>query len=378
MFGGPFFGAMASAIVVGLNGALQKRFVLSPDASLVPGNVHRAAALQTGIGGKGQDVAMSLACLEFPDLALAQFVGSGPEGDAVLQLLKESVGEGAATSLTVRTASQMRTCTTIVASDESTELVEPSGVVTEEEKDQLLSKLQTSTSASTLCIMGSMPPGLPSNMYADIYSTTASSDTLTVIDSVVGLAGLLQAISDKKEHGPVLLKINASELCSLVGVKKSSSEAGGIDMKELKQAVDGFVTQFGKEALVGLALTDGKHPAHLVSFGSDDENEIYKLPTPTLDPKLTLYPIGAGDSVAAGTLASWKSLQASKTKYLSDSIQSALQKRAGTDAGQLEAAFAFGLACGSASCLKEENSVFDVKEVLELFSSMAPPELVTS
>ena len=34
------------------------------------------------------------------------------------------------------------------------------------------------------------------------------------------------------------------------------------------------------------------------------------------------------------------------------------------------AAFAFGLACGSASCLQEENSVLDVRDVNRLFRSM--------
>jgi fructose-1-phosphate kinase PfkB-like protein len=75
--------------------------------------------------------------------------------DTVLALLKERIGDKAATSLSVRTNSAMRTCTTIVASDESTELVEPSGVVTEEEQDALLQKLKSTVSdPAAICIMG--------------------------------------------------------------------------------------------------------------------------------------------------------------------------------------------------------------------------------
>jgi fructose-1-phosphate kinase PfkB-like protein len=75
--------------------------------------------------------------------------------DTVLALLKERIGDKAATSLSVRTNSAMRTCTTIVASDESTELVEPSGVVTEEEQDALLQKLESTVSdPAAICIMG--------------------------------------------------------------------------------------------------------------------------------------------------------------------------------------------------------------------------------
>ena len=132
-----------STVIVGLNGALQKRFVLPQSTPLVPGNVHRAEAVQVGVGGKGQDVAIALSCLDYKgNLQLAQFVGSGPEGDQVYDLLKEQIGANAM-SLTVRPKSHMRTCTTIVASDMSTELVEPSGDITEDECKQLMDMLGT-------------------------------------------------------------------------------------------------------------------------------------------------------------------------------------------------------------------------------------------
>jgi fructose-1-phosphate kinase PfkB-like protein len=378
----------SGSIIVGLNGALQKRFLLSPQTSLVPGNVHRATTIQTGVGGKGQDVAISLACLGLADndddnsnnkMQLAQFVGNGPEGDTVLALLKERIGDKAATSLSVRTNSAMRTCTTIVASDESTELVEPSGVVTEEEQDALLQKLKSTVSdPAAICIMGSMPPGLPADMYATIYKAVASDNTLCVMDSVTGLEPMMKVLS-----GKALLKINASELCQLAGVKKSSSETGGVLLDELVQAVKSFIAKYNAlESLDGLAITDGRHPSHLVSF-ENKKFEIYKITTPSLDPDVVLYPIGAGDSVAAGTLASWTSLE-SKNKVLSGTIQTALEHRMQTverssdRTRRIEAAFAFGLACGSASCLNEENSVFQVEDVLELFRGIPPAELVAS
>jgi fructose-1-phosphate kinase PfkB-like protein len=45
---------------------------------------------------------------------------------------------------------------------------------------------------------------------------------------------------------------------------------------------------------------------------------------------------------------------------------------------QAVAAFAFGLACGSASCLQEENSVVDASDVNTLFEKMiiCPPEII--
>ena len=65
-------------IIVGLNGALQKRFVLPESDTLIPGDVHRARSVQTGVGGKGQDAAIAMNCLSRDSgLKLAQFVGMG-------------------------------------------------------------------------------------------------------------------------------------------------------------------------------------------------------------------------------------------------------------------------------------------------------------
>lgn len=44
------------------------------------------------------------------------------------------------------------------------------------------------------------------------------------------------------------------------------------------------------------------------------------------------------------------------------------------------AAFTFGLACGSASCLQEQNSVLDISDVTTLFkeTSRSPPKIIIS
>ena len=83
--------AGTSTVIVGLNAALQKRFVLPPNENLIPGNVHRAATVTTGVGGKGQDVAVTLHSLRYAggNPQLAQFLGSGAEGDQVYRLLSD-------------------------------------------------------------------------------------------------------------------------------------------------------------------------------------------------------------------------------------------------------------------------------------------------
>jgi fructose-1-phosphate kinase PfkB-like protein len=385
-----------STVVVGLNGALQKRFVLPSESPLVPGNVHRAKEVQFGVGGKGQDVAVTLSCLQFQgDLQLAQFVGSGAEGDTVYTMLEELLGESAM-GLTVRPASGMRTCTSIVGSDTTTELVEPSGTIAEEEMEEFMSKLQ-GVQASALCIMGSMPPGCSSDTYAKIYNSVAVKSTLCLIDSVSGLDTLLEAIAKSPNHGPTILKVNASELCRLSGIDKTSSEAGGVLTEELVQAIPKFLTRYephAAKALTAIAVTDGPHPAYLaiLPVATEDEFRLFQLPIADLGMAgegdnvqsllqgLTLYPIGAGDAVAGGTLAAWKALidDPKASPCVHPDIQTALEGNETPAVRVMLTAFSFGLACGSASCLIEQNSVLKIQDALSLYRRTPRPAFLSS
>jgi fructose-1-phosphate kinase PfkB-like protein len=396
-------------VVVGLNGALQKRFVLPEGSNLIPGNVHRAGSIQEGVGGKGQDVAVALSCCGVApnEVCLAQFVGGGPGGDQVLKLLEDKINP----VLTVRTVSAMRTCTTIVGSACSTELVEPSGIIEPAEMDQMTKEIDTLLSTSStseksfcgaLCIMGSMPPGCAPETYSNLYKKLGTDENcITLIDSVIGLEPLLTAMSESKSTLSAetsCLKLNAAELAKLANVKTSGEEADGVTVKELKASVQGFLETFehATSALSYLAITDGKHPGHLVHLPTDNDNgdepfQIYKMDVANLmndeEPR-TLFPIGAGDTVAGGTLAMWRSLQPFANsedtnplmldKNAAQAIQDRRQEyetaiKSSSTTSRVALSFAFGLACGSASCLQEENSVFAMKDAVRLFHDMKAP-----
>jgi fructose-1-phosphate kinase PfkB-like protein len=404
-----------TTVIVGLNAALQKRFVLPPNESLVPGNVHRAVQVQTGVGGKGQDVAITWSCLHqrpssdeqekeyVSPWQMVQFVGEGVEGDLVYQMLQDLLG-ASAMALTVRTKAGMRTCTSIVASDCTTELVEPSGTIESSEIREMMTKLKE-VQADALCIMGSMPPGCPLDMYAQIYATVATSSTLCLIDSVVGLDPLLKEIAKSTPRGSVMLKINASELCRLADVHKSKSETGGVSIEDLLEAIDRFLAKnshHALKALSALAITDGAHPAFLAVMPVADEKEfrLFQLPIAKIDVDessnnqpawrrwigrqtsnpVTIYPIGAGDSVAAGTLAAWKVITdpPDANSWVHPSIVRALEGNVTPASRVMLAAFAFGLACGSASCLQEQNSVLKVQDVLDLYNKEGRPTFLSS
>jgi hypothetical protein len=112
----------------------------------------------------------------------------------------------------------------------------------------------------------------------------------------------------------------------------------------------------------------------------------WQLPPVDLSTKGTLYPIGAGDTVSGGTLAAMQYLRRGGGGVVPTEIGKRLsEKRAewrsgvdgvssDDDAGyDMAAAFAFGLACGSASCLREDNSVFDVDDAISFFVNSAEP-----
>lgn len=334
-----------SNIVVGLNAALQKRFFLPNNHNLVPGNVHRATHVHFGVGGKGQDVAIALHCLlgrgESSDdadtsatiedsrnnIRLLQFIGTGSAGDVVHNLLKNRLGDKTM-EFTVRSSSEMRTCTSIVSADETTELVEPSGIITSDELEELFSVVSSSRnecgkneSARSLCIMGSMPPGCPEDTYARIYEEIAGPFTVCVVDSLTGIGPLLETATELGHRngkdvaaGPILFKINAAELCKLTGTKKTNSETSGINLSELAESIEGFLTKYSiacsnndsSTGVIGLAITDGEHDAYFVSIRNNDGQQqeatsspsfgVFKLPVPNLDNESsrTLYPIGAG------------------------------------------------------------------------------------
>eukprot|EP00986_Skeletonema_menzelii_P011300 scaffold5797_cov142-Skeletonema_menzelii.AAC.7 len=394
-----------SIVVVGLNAALQKRFILPPNTNLEPGNVHRAHKSETGVGGKGQDVGVAMSCLMSKEkqsrddkVLLAQFLGQGPEGDAVSGALR--LRRGLSDKLTVRNAAPLRTCTTIVGKDCATELVETSGEVTEQELEQLGKKIESLVSdggkASGVCIMGSMPPGCGDDTYASLSEKMVGKDTLVLIDSVIGLDSLLKTLktcfeSDDREGGAVL-KLNAAELCKLAGADKSEAEK--VTIEELTAATRGFLSKYecASSALDYLCVTDGKFPGYLVEVPKDSTEEdkfnLIQLPATEIKGGM-LFPIGAGDTVAAGTLAAWQYLhhepQTGEDNFFGvvpkqvGSVLSAVKSKWLSDASsdertiKMATSFAFGLSCGSASCLQQENSVFNVDDALRYFSDMDSP-----
>ncbi len=187
-------------LVIGLNPALQRAVSLS---NLVVGSVNRGTAVSIGIGGKGQDVIVAAASMKAePPPSLLQLLGHGADGDVLLGLIKKLQEHTFVNSLSIRTVAPCRVCITLVdtAKGEATEIVEPSGAVSVEEQHHLLlaAERQFSTEkAGGVAVMGSMPPGCPPTMYAEILRRVVDERSMVVLDTAVGVFEALEVCGEK-------------------------------------------------------------------------------------------------------------------------------------------------------------------------------------
>ena len=117
-----------SNLIVGLNPAYQK-IITIPKLTL--GSVNRASEpISVSIGGKGQNVLLSSACIiqnkeDMPHLL--QFCGKGYEGDTLIELMSNLYSDNQRINeLTVRNEGKVRTCMTLISNSETTEVIEPS------------------------------------------------------------------------------------------------------------------------------------------------------------------------------------------------------------------------------------------------------------
>jgi len=345
-------------LVVGLNPALQRSIKLN---SLIPGSVNRGVEATVGIGGKGQDVIVAASCLvekrHVP--SLLQFLGSGYEGDALANLIEQKTGIKVDSSddFSIRTKGKCRTCITLLdmKTEEATEIIEPSEQIEANEIQSLMNKVTDAyinDKTEGLVIMGSMPPGCPDDVYSKIISMVSNESTKVILDTATGLNEIFNVC--KKMNIKPILKVNARELCKLANVQVlSGSETaaateGSILVDACKKLQDKYQTQFYA------AITDGPFFGYLLKI---DSSHIagWKYSIPKLH-KPFINPIGAGDATSSGLCM-----------YICDKVDNSNE----TDFDKkIQKAFAWGLSCGSASCMQSGNSVFELNDCKIIFDGI--------
>jgi 1-phosphofructokinase len=242
--------------------------------TLARGEVMRALGVRVDPGGKGINVSRALASHGLPTRAVVT-VG-GAEGEHLVSLLRDTGIQ----IVPVRIRGAIRSNITVVEPDgTTTKLNEPGAELSADELASVFLAVQSAVeSADWLVASGSLPPGTPATVYADLVRSLAGSGTSVAVDtSGPALEAVLAA-------GPALVKPNRDELTEVTGQRLLTTA----DVVEAASRL--------RDLGAGMVLASlGADGAVLV----DDDGAIHGR-TPVVSP---LSSVGAGDAMLAGFLA---------------------------------------------------------------------------
>ena len=265
-------------ITVTLNAAIDKTLAV-PNFKL--GRRHRAVEQASMAGGKGVNVARALKALGQPVIATG--VAGGPTGTRIIEQLTEE----AILSDFVRIREESRTSTAVVdpTTGVQTEINERGPEVSPAELELFKDKLLYLAQGAEFCVFsGSLPRGVPSDLYAQLIHELQRLDVTTVLDA----EGEALRLATRAE--PSVVSPNELEAEELVG-----HEFG--DEEDRPGAVREMVELGAREAILTL-------PTGCIGFvGTDGDRRLYRV---TIDPGLidARSGVGSGDAFLAGYLAS--------------------------------------------------------------------------
>ncbi|MCF0221134.1 MAG: carbohydrate kinase [Fibrobacter sp.] len=261
-------------LILGLNPAWQRLFFLD---KFTPGEVHRISKVEAYASGKGINCGRVLQLLGGSPL-LMHFLGS-EHGSRIFDELSACGIQQAPVWIKEPT----RICTTIVSEGESTELIEPSPLLSEVENEdfiQTLNEYWNSTQSVALC--GSFPKGFNVGLINSLDFTGKK----IFIDAIEGIDTWL-------EKGVELLKINMQEYCKLcerMGIPLVMSSPQFWKMSA--------TTVLERLPIKNLVVTDEDSPVRAFRL-VEKKFQGLQLQPPTIQMK---NDIGAGDAFFAGWL----------------------------------------------------------------------------
>jgi tagatose 6-phosphate kinase len=192
-----------TVVTVTLNAAVDKTYIV-PDFTL--DRIHRPVEARTSAGGKGINVARVYRTLG-GDVIATGFLG-GTNGDFIAaKLTEEQIPADF-----VRVAEESRVAIAVLdpKARTQTEVNEIGPQVTPQEVEALVEKVRSLLgSARWLVLSGSIPPGVPTDIYARLIRLARESDVRTVLDT--SGEPLKAAIAER----PFLAKPNRHELAAL-------------------------------------------------------------------------------------------------------------------------------------------------------------------
>ncbi len=242
--------------------------------ALARGEVMRALGVRVDPGGKGINVSRALATHGIPTRAIVTI--GGAEGEHLVTLLRGTGIE----IVEVPIHGAIRSNITVVEPDgTTTKFNEPGAQLSAGELNAVFEAVASAvTAADWLVLSGSLPPGTPPGVYADLVRSIAGSGIRVAVDTS-GLA--LEAVLAAE---PTLVKPNRDELAEVTGVRL-------VNVADVVEAA--------------CRLRDRGAGAVLASLGADgavlvDIDGAIHGQTPMVSP---VSSVGAGDAMLAGFLA---------------------------------------------------------------------------
>ena len=242
--------------------------------ALIRGDVMRALGVRVDPGGKGINVSRALAAHGLATRAVVTL--GGAEGEHLVALLRDTGIELVPVSI----QGAIRSNITVVEPDgTTTKFNEPGAQLSADELAAVFAAVKAAAEAADwLVASGSLPPGTPPDVYADLVRGLAGSGTSVAVDtSGPALEAVLAA-------GPTLVKPNRDELAEVTGMGLST-------IADVVEAA-GRLRDLGAGAVLASLGADG---AVLV----DDDGAIHGR-TPAVPQRSS---VGAGDAMLAGFLA---------------------------------------------------------------------------
>ena len=263
-------------VTVTLNAAIDRSLAV-PNFRL--GRRHRAVEQTSLAGGKGVNVARALRSLGKPVLATG--VVGGGTGARIVRLLDE---EGIPNDF-VRISEESRMSTAVIDPTDgvTTEINERGPALSNAERGRVIERILYLAQGASICVLcGSLPAGVPAELYGELIEELRRLGVKTVLDSEG------EPLRLGTRCGPDLVTPNVIEAEELVGHEFSDDEDRLAGVRAIIEmgARDAVITyETGCVALVG---------------GETAERAAVRV---TVEQREEVSPVGAGDAFLAGYVA---------------------------------------------------------------------------
>jgi tagatose 6-phosphate kinase len=256
-------------LCLNLNAAIDKTIVVS---QFQINKIHRPESVMLLAGGKGCNVARALKRLG------QKPVVSGWVGGFAGQFIENELHEEDIQTAFVHTDFESRTCTSILdqTNQTMTEIYENGESVPAEKIDELRDFVATNIKKyQAITLSGSMPPGVPSDFYAEVIEIANKENVLTFLDS----SG--EALRKGIAARPFLVKPNEAEIKSLLGIDPEES----VDFPRVAEETS---TKYRTKVLLSLGAAGAV---------AADVSGVYLIENPRVE---AISAVGSGDCTLAG------------------------------------------------------------------------------